>query len=776
MQIAQVRKYGYIQQSTTYTLQDATYSQPFFMLSDASLSGISEATAASLTNINISWDNKAITVTANATYDEINARIAYELAQTTRSNYSDPRTVSSTNLSLASGWSVIVMPSVTLTSGTNITYMYSDTFKALSLADTPYLFNAGGVLQETGVLLSITVLGVQGTYTGTGAITAIYANTTGTSTTLQISGFDAGSAVYVEDNTAIQKFYSASATGTVTVYIPPTGTGSWYYAVEKYGNQRQSDFFTFSGGLKLIVVKAIPDTGITQSNVSTLSAYTALETPDKIYDYVAYLRLSVPHISYGQITFKNGTSLDLQDASLLVNQSFSSVASFNFDTKLLTIKSTSLGTGVTYNKIITTPPETITANTTEVITVDVEDANGDSSVTILGGDGTFELWKVTTATATNDYATGTKLTTPTIGNVKFRFIGVSGYDMVGVDINANIRRRSSMLKGVYTQAFYVGDQIQLANNSTIDLIYDKVQVLDVDMQSVKGTGFVKDTHSLVNIAGYVDAIPTDVWSATTRTLTSSGGATLAEIEASTVLAKEAAATANKDAIIAAIGTGGGGTCDLTGIEADLVSIKASTNTIEAATSKMTFDGHYINAVAKVVEDKANYTLTPDEKLNIANAVQAAILNETDGQKILEAIVNAIGNENIDQVALVAAIRADIERTGGVLATRSSEANATTNKAAILTAVGTPLQAANYTAPDNATIAKINDVKAKTDLIPTNTATKTDIATLKTDLEASIGSFPTKEEISTEVWSDEPERLKRVATVETTGNQLAAFNH
>jgi hypothetical protein len=97
------------------------------------------------------------------------------------------------------------------------------------------------------------------TLTGTAKITGIYQDSTGTSTVLTISGFGANSAVYVEDNLGVQKYFSSNATGTVTVYIPPTATGSWYYAVEKYGNQRQSDFFTFSGGQKSIVVKELPD-------------------------------------------------------------------------------------------------------------------------------------------------------------------------------------------------------------------------------------------------------------------------------------------------------------------------------------------------------------------------------------------------------------------------------------------------------------------------------------------------------------------------------------
>lgn len=47
-------------------------------------------------------------------------------------------------------------------------------------------------------------------------------------------------------------------------------------------------------------------------------------------------------------------------------------------------------------------------------------------------------------------------------------------------------------------------------------------------------------------------------------------------------------------------------------------------------------------------------------------IEAALLNEGDGQQLIDAIVQAIGNVNLDEVALVAAIRADIERTGGML--------------------------------------------------------------------------------------------------------------
>jgi hypothetical protein len=113
----------------------------------------------------------------------------------------------------------------------------------------------------------------------------------------------------------------------------------------------------------------------------------------------------------------------------------------------------------------------------------IEDANGDSKLNILGGDNEgYELWKVTNATATDDYEDGELLTTLADNTESFRFIGITGFAIVGRDVSSGVRRRSSMEKGNYTQAFYVGDQIQLAtnapqlieNNQKLDLLILKV--------------------------------------------------------------------------------------------------------------------------------------------------------------------------------------------------------------------------------------------------------------------------------------------------------------
>ena len=75
---------------------------------------------------------------------------------------------------------------------------------------------------------------------------------------------------------------------------------------------------------------------------------------------------------------------------------------------------------------------------------------------------------------------------------------------------------------------------------------------------------------------------------------------------------------------------------------------------------------------------ASYTAptTPPTAAEIATAVEGSLLNEADGQAVLNAIVGAIGNQNVSEVSLVAAIRSDIERTGGKLdSVPSAAANA-----------------------------------------------------------------------------------------------------
>lgn len=164
---------------------------------------------------------------------------------------------------------------------------------------------------------------------------------------------------------------------------------------------------------------------------------------------------------------------------------------------------------------------------------------------------------------------------------------------------------------------------------------------------------------------YVDEWVTEEWS--------SAWITVADIEASTILAKTSDIP-SASTIASAVRTNL--TVELARLDAAISTRmatftytapdNASITAVKAKTDQLLFTATNLHTVAKVVEDKTGYALTSGERTAIATAVEASLLNEWDGQAILNAIVWAIGNTNISQVALVAAIRADIERTGGML--------------------------------------------------------------------------------------------------------------
>ena len=346
---------------------------------------------------------------------------------------------------------------------------------------------AWNLVVNTGVTLSgsgnVTALATTGSVTNNGLITALYSSSAGASTTFRFEDIQVGSSIVIYDASGITKYFQGSVTsaGDYNYYIPPGTTGTYYWAIEKYGKQRESGSFAANtGGLLFYAPLYVEDVGVDVTNQATVAAYTEIETASKFYDRTALFRLTEQGIKLGQIATRSGTAIEIGTFSHVINKDAASVYSVSGST--ITTKSTAYAGDSRYTTEIATPPATITANTVEVITIVIEDNNGNSQLTINGGDGTFQLWKVTTATATADYATGTLLAT--VGNGVYRFIGVSGYDIVGVDTNSNIRRRTSMAKGIYVQAFYVGDQIQLAQAPEVLEILTKVDILQVGIDDL----------------------------------------------------------------------------------------------------------------------------------------------------------------------------------------------------------------------------------------------------------------------------------------------------
>jgi hypothetical protein len=209
--------------------------------------------------------------------------------------------------------------------------------------------------------------------------------------------------------------------------------------------------------------------------------------------------MTEPGIKLGNIVVRAGTQLQFGGFSGVVNTSAAAV--FNIVGSTITLKANALASTTKYDTIIATPPATWTPATTEELNVEIEDANGDSSVTIqASGISTFEIWKITDATPPDDYATGTLLATVGIG--KYRFIHADGFKMVIRDTTTSYRVVSEMEKGIYTAALFFGAAVQLAQAAEVSEINNKVDSMQIDITAMPASvwGYVVETgHSALQM-------------------------------------------------------------------------------------------------------------------------------------------------------------------------------------------------------------------------------------------------------------------------------------
>lgn len=105
-------------------------------------------------------------------------------------------------------------------------------------------------------------------------------------------------------------------------------------------------------------------------------------------------------------------------------------------------------------------------------------------------------------------------------------------------------------------------------------------------------------------------------------------------------------------------------------------------------------------------------LTPGERSTLTTTIEAALLNDGDGQQLIDAILQVI-NTNLDLPAL------ELTAIG-----QAVRAELSTELGRIDATISTRLAAAGYTAPDNSGIAAI---KERTDNLPDNPADVSDVS-------------------------------------------------
>ena len=207
----------------------------------------------------------------------------------------------------------------------------------------------------------------------------------------------------------------------------------------------------------------------------------------------------------------------------------------------------------------------------------------------------------------------------------------------------------------YSYPLVVGDQITVtgASNNEWNSTYTIASVVSgtsvtftvpVTHSASAGTGATMQTTGTAVLDPA--AVASAVWGAATRTLTSASGPTAAD-NASAVWAA-ASRTLTAGAGITAADVWSHASRTVTGGTVDTLTNAPSVPSASA-----------IATAVWAAADKTGYSLTSAERTAIATAVEASLINENDGQAIVNAIVNAIGNTNLSQVALVAAIRSDL---------------------------------------------------------------------------------------------------------------------
>ena len=133
-----------------------------------------------------------------------------------------------------------------------------------------------------------------------------------------------------------------------TLVLPANATGNWSYRIARYGYQLVYSNFTINpnvGGIIDINPNYIPDTYITENSVSVVSAYTDLNTPDKIHDYLSYYLTTSAGIDYGDLETESFGVINF-NTPLTINSAAAKTADYSGG--VLTIKASNITGDITF--------------------------------------------------------------------------------------------------------------------------------------------------------------------------------------------------------------------------------------------------------------------------------------------------------------------------------------------------------------------------------------------------------------------------------------------
>lgn len=187
------------------------------------------------------------------------------------------------------------------------------------------------------------------------------------------------------------------------------------------------------------------------------------------------------------------------------------------------------------------------------------------------------------------------------------------------------------------------------------------------------------------------------------------------------------------------------------IQTDVTAINntVTTNLDVTVSSRSTFNPSTTTVTSNIIQ-------VGGQAVTIANfpttgQIEGALLNEGDGQQLIDAISSAIGNVNVDEVVLVASIQSSLEREGGPLdqlpTLADIESSMVLAKESTLTAINNNF--ANVSTFDPATTTVRSNVVEVNDSAITIDSFKADVSGL-----ATSANIPTVTEIRSGFDEDE----------------------
>ena len=217
----------------------------------------------------------------------------------------------------------------------------------LNSGDWTLTVNSGVTLSSSS---NFTTYKTNGIITNNGTIDAVAQDSSGSSSQITISNL-INSSLYVSTNTNSQYYLGTNITGSVTKFTDPSATGTWNWYSERYGYLRLSgSFLPALGGINNITAVWAPDPYITQTNSTTVSAYTSISDLNQLYDYESYWKTTSSGITHTLLT-RNGTLLDFGATNLVIDATALSVWDYNSITNTITINSSTLVATSKYTKL-----------------------------------------------------------------------------------------------------------------------------------------------------------------------------------------------------------------------------------------------------------------------------------------------------------------------------------------------------------------------------------------------------------------------------------------